>query len=183
MANESKLPTPVDWDELYPGRFIKAGDFKGKVVTLKISAVQIDKLVGDKGEQVKGVLSFEKTEKQLALNKTNGICLKAMFGRQVQEWVGKRVSLFAGNWNGEPAIRVHGSPDIPEDKAIEVSLPRKRPFNMVMHKVNLKGDAPAATQASAERAPATPQSSPAASPASTSERPRAHTGIDDDIPF
>lgn len=183
MAETKQLPTPVDWDELYPGRFIKAGDFKGKQVTLRISAVQIDELIGDKGKQIKGVLSFDRTEKQLALNKTNGICLKAMFGRHVQEWVGKRVTLFAGNWNGEPAIRVYGSPDIAEDKVVEVALPRKRPFDMRMHKVNLKGDAPAATQAPAAPAPALPQSSPAASPAPTPERPRAHTGIDDDVPF
>src|SRR5205085_5994632 len=79
------FPKPVDWDELYPGRFLKAVDFKGKTVTLKISEVKIEELVGDKGPQVKGVISFERTEKQWALNKTNGICLKEMFGRKVQE--------------------------------------------------------------------------------------------------
>lgn len=128
------LPKPVDWDELYPGRFIKASDFKGKNVTLKISAVKIEELVGDKGPQIKGVISFEKTEKQWALNKTNGLCLKAMFGRLVQDWVGRRVTLFASTWDGEQCIRVYGSPEIAQDTQVTVALPRKRPFDMTMHR-------------------------------------------------
>lgn len=138
MAEQAKVfPKPVDWDELYPGRFLKASDFKGKNVTLKIKEVNLEELVGDKGAQVKGVIAFEKTEKQLALNKTNGICIKEMFGKKVQEWVGKRVTLFASVWNGEECIRVFGSPDIAETKEITVSLPRKRPIAMTMHKVEL----------------------------------------------
>lgn len=137
---------PVDWDELYPGRFIKAGDFKGKKPTLRISEVRIEELVGDKGPQIKGVISFERTEKQWALNKTNGICLKGMFGRMVQDWVGKRVTLFAAVHDGEPCIRVWGSPDIERDMQLEIQLPRKRPTQMTMHK--MAGPAPVASQSS-----------------------------------
>lgn len=129
---------PVDWDELYPGRFIKASDLKGKNVTLTIAAVDLEELEGDKGKQIKGVVGFEKTEKQLALNKTNGICLKEMFGKKVQGWVGKRVTLMPSTWNGDDCIRVYGSPDMTEDKEIVVQLPRKRPIPMVMHKVEIK---------------------------------------------
>ena len=121
MAEQAKVfPKPVDWDELYPGRFIKASDFKGAQVTLKIKEVNLEELIGDKGAQVKGVITFDKTEKQLALNKTNGICIKEMFGKKVQEWVGKRVTLFASVWNGEDCIRVYGSPDISETREITV---------------------------------------------------------------
>ena len=134
-AEAKKLQKPVDWDELFPGRFIKAGDFKGKNVTLKIAGVKIEELVGDKGPQVKGIITFERTDKAWALNKTNGICLKAMFGRLVQEWVGKRVTLCADMWDGEQCIRVYGSPDIAQDLTVTVALPRKRPFDKVMHKV------------------------------------------------
>lgn len=141
-AQAKLLPVPVDWDELYPGRFLKASDFKGKPVTLRIASVKIEELVGDKGPQIKGVIGFEKTEKQWALNKTNGICLKDMFGKKVQEWVGKRVSLFPSTWDGEDCIRVWGSPDIEAEKVVVIALPRKRPFNMTMHKV----EAPTAVQ-------------------------------------
>lgn len=136
------LPVPVDWDELYPGRFLKAGDFKGEKVTLKIATVRIEELVGDTGPKIKGVIAFERTEKQWALNKTNGFCLRDMFGRKVQEWVGKRVTLFAGMWNGEEAIRVWGSPDIQAESEVTITLPRKRPFKMMMHKTLPKNAAP-----------------------------------------
>ena len=135
MEQPKVLPKPVDWDELYPGRFIKAADLKGKNVTLKIADIDLEELIGDKGKQVKGVISFEKTEKKLALNKTNGICLKAMFGKKVQEWIGRRVTLFPTRHGDDDAIRIYGSPEIAADIPVTVALPRKRPFEMTMHKV------------------------------------------------
>lgn len=135
MNEPKQLGTPTDWDQLYPGRFLKAGEFQGKKPTLTITTVKLEELVGDKGPQVKGVIGFRETPKLLALNKTNGICLKEMFGRHVQEWVGKRVTLFAGTWDGDECIRVWGSPDIASDREVAVQLPRKRPFKMMMHRV------------------------------------------------
>lgn len=148
METAKQLPTPVDWDQLYPGRFMKAGEFNGKKPTLTITAVKLDELEGTKGKQVKGIIGFKETEKALALNRTNGICIKAMFGRKVQEWVGKRVTLFAGTWDGEECIRVWGSPDIEADFEAKIELPRKRPFNMTMHKVvpNVRPVTPASNE-------------------------------------
>lgn len=145
MAADAKrvFDKPVDWDQLYPGRFMKAGEFNGRRVTLKITAVDLEELEGDKGKQVKGVVAFERTDKQWALNKTNGICLKEMFGRKVQDWVGKRVTLFADQWDGEECIRVWGSPDLSGDREIIIQLPRKRPMKKVMHKVELQPKADA----------------------------------------
>jgi hypothetical protein len=138
MDTPKKLPKPVDWDELYPGRFLKAADFKGNKVTLRIADVNLEELVGDKGPQIKGVIAFNGTDKQLALNKTNGICLKAMFGKKVQEWVGKRITLFPTTYNDDDCIRVWGSPDIADEMNVDVQLPRKRPFKMTMHRVDLQ---------------------------------------------
>lgn len=148
MSESKSLPKPVDWDQLYPGRFLKAGEFLGRKVTLTIADVELDELEGDKGKKVKGVLSFRETARQLCLNRTNGICLKAMFGRKLAEWEGKRVTLFPGNWNGEECIRVWGSPDIPKDEEIIIDLPRKKPVKMTMHRV-VKG----AEKAAPEREP------------------------------
>jgi hypothetical protein len=133
-AQPKVLPKPVDWDELYPGRFLKVGELKGKHVTLKIADVDLEELIGDKGAQTKGVISFEKTPKKLALNKTNGLCLREMFGKTLANWIGKRVTVFPSQWNGEDCIRIWGSPDIAEDKDITIQLPRKRPMAMTMHK-------------------------------------------------
>lgn len=140
MNEERKRKKPVDFDELYPGRFIKAGELRGNKVTLTIADVDLDDLVGEDGKpKVKAVISFRETEKQLVLCKTNGICLKAMFGKELSKWLGKRVTLFPGQWNGEPATRIWGSPDIEQEFEVPVALPRRRPFNMTMARVT-KGD-------------------------------------------
>lgn len=134
------LKKPVDWDELYPGRFLKAGELQGKKVSLTISDIDLDELEGDQGKKVKGIVSFKETTKQIPLNKTNGICIRAMFGRKLMDWVGKRVTLFEGQWNGEPCIRIWGSPDITRDEDVMVTLPRKKPIKMTLHRV-VKGGA------------------------------------------
>lgn len=134
---------PNTFDQLYPGRFLKAGLFEGKQVTLAIRDYDREELQGEKGPEVKVVLKFtnprtgEDLEQQLVCCKTNGLCLKAMFGDQLQNWIGKRVTLFPSTWNGEPAIRVWGSPDIAADMQINVVLPRKKPIPMLMHKVEV----------------------------------------------
>lgn len=124
---------PVDFDELYPGRFLKAGtlgDLEKKPLT--IIDVDTDELEGNKGRQVKGIVTFKEVPQGLCLNKTNGLCLKAMFGRKVRDWNGKRVALFVGEWAGDVCIRIWGSPDIEADIEAEIALPRKKPFNMTM---------------------------------------------------
>jgi hypothetical protein len=139
---EAPLPKPTVWDQLYPGRFLKAGELLGRKVTLTITDVSLDRLVGDDSKKkVKGILTFKETEKQLALCKTNGICIKAMFTAQLANWTGKRITLFEDTWNNEPCTRVWGSPDIPQDLEVEISLPRRRPFKKTMHKMTGRGAA------------------------------------------
>lgn len=129
------MKKPVDWDELYPGRFVKAGELGDRRVTVTIRDVTLEELIGEDGTRQRGVVSFDETPKQLVLNKTNGICLRELFGRKLPEWIGKRVTLFAGQWNGEPCVRVWGSPDIDADRQVEIRLPRRKATMMTMHKV------------------------------------------------
>ena len=144
QPNEEKPTTPVDWDELYPGRFLKAGQLGERKITLTIAAVIVDKLIGDDGQpKKKGVISFAGTEAQWALNRTNGLCLLEMFGRKPQEWIGHKVTLYqgkveSGSQRGEPAIRVWGSPELERDRDVEISLPRKRPFKVTLHATRRK---------------------------------------------
>lgn len=125
---------PVDYDELYPGRFLKSGAFaEWEKKPLTIIDVDTDELEGDKGKKTKGTIAFKEVPQQLALNSTNGQCIKGMFGRTLKDWYGKRIALFVGEWAGEPALRLWGSPDIDADIEVEIKLPRKRPFKMTMH--------------------------------------------------
>lgn len=133
---ERKYAKPVNYDQLYPGRFIKAGELLGKKVTLTIRDVDLEGLVGDDGkEKAKAVVFFKETAKAMVCCKTNGVCLKEMFGPQLADWIGKKVTIFPDTWNGEPAIRIWGSPDLEADKEVTVTLPRRRPFKKVLHRV------------------------------------------------
>ena len=44
------IKKPSVFDQLYPGRFIKAGELLGKKVTLTIADVNLEELVGDDGK-------------------------------------------------------------------------------------------------------------------------------------
>jgi hypothetical protein len=133
-----KRPKPVDFDQLYPGRFIKSGELLGKKVTLTITAVDLEDLEGGDGtKKAKAIISFDETEKKMVACKTNGICIREMFGKVLAAWIGKRVTIFPDTWNGEPCIRVWGSPDIEADKEVEITLPRRRPFKKIMHRIEL----------------------------------------------
>lgn len=132
----AKTKEVTDFDQLYPGRFIKSGDLEGRDITLTISHVHLEELEGTT-KQMKGILTFKETPRQFVLNKTNGESIKAMFGRKVPEWVGKRVTFYAAKIESDladVAIRVRGSPDLEHDITFTLNLARKRPRAMTMKK-------------------------------------------------
>lgn len=132
---------PVVAADLNPGRFIKAESFNGKRCTYKIAAIpEMEELEGkDSKKQVRGIVSFVGVELKWVLNTTNIVCLTAMFGKVLAGWVGKRVTLFEGQHDNAPAIRVWGSPDIAGEMEVLIALPRRRAYNMTMHRVVLGG--------------------------------------------
>lgn len=157
MTEPRKLPKPTVYDQLYPGRFLKAAELLGKKVTLTISDVDLEELEGDDGKRVKAIVSLKETEKKLVLCKTNGMCLREMFGKQIAGWIGKRITLFEDQWNGEPATRIWGSPDIAADLEVDIALPRRRPFKKTMHRAVIasRANAGATTAKAAGAAPDT----------------------------
>lgn len=136
------MSKPTVYDHLFPGRFLKAGLLLGKKVTLSIKDVDTEQLEGEDGKkQVKAILSFKETPMQHVMPKTNALCLKAMFGQNLADWVDKRITIFESTWNNEPCIRVWGSPDIEADMKVTIQLPRRRPFDMTLHAVKSKSQA------------------------------------------
>jgi hypothetical protein len=133
----TKHPKPTSYDQLYPGRFIKAVELLGKKVTLTIADVELEDLEGDDGKKTKALVRFKESPKMLVLCKTNGLCVKEMFGKEIANWIGKRITIFEDIWNSEPATRVWGSPDIPADLEVTIALPRRRPFQKILRKVEL----------------------------------------------
>ena len=120
----------MDFDKLFPARFLKAGEFAGKDVTLTIAGVRLEELESQKGKETKAIVGFRETKKQLVLNKTNALCVRAMFGRETDAWVGKRVTFYPAAiqfQDSDLAIRVRGSPDLKAPVTFELKLPRKQP--------------------------------------------------------
>lgn len=137
----------MDFDELFPGRFLKSGEFKGKDVHLTIKGIRLEDLPQEKGgTRVRGIISFHETPKELVLNRTNGESIKAMFGRNTDDWIDKSVTFYPAphvdSFTGEKgtAIRVRGSRDIPRDVRFDLRLPRRRPIPMVMKAIPRKGN-------------------------------------------
>ena len=95
MSDQDTTKKVSSYDDLYVGRFLKAGNLKGRQVTLKIAAVWTEELTGERGASRKAIVSFEKTDMQHVMPKINGTCLKAMFGGDVTQWIGKRVTFWA----------------------------------------------------------------------------------------
>lgn len=141
----------VNFDDLYPGRFLKAGNLHGKHVTLTIASVDREELVGDDGKpSTKATMQFKETKLGLVLCKTNGLLIREMFGASLAAWVGRRVTIGPDTWNGEPCIRVMGGPDLATDCTCTVTLPRRKPFQ---RKLTKTAAPKAATEPAATREP------------------------------
>jgi hypothetical protein len=132
----------LDFSDLYPGRFIKAGNLHGKPATFTIKSIEREELQGERGMEPKIILHFEETPLALVLPKINAVCIKAMFGPNVPGWVGKRITLYGTTKimplptkKDEPCIRIWGSPDISEPINAEWTPPRRRPIVQVLQPV------------------------------------------------
>lgn len=173
----------MDYDLLFPGRFIKSADLRGKDATVTITGILTEELPQANGApRLRGIVSFAETKKGLVLNRTNAECLKGMFGRETDVWIGKRVTLFPAPFNDPfggdqtTCLRIRGSPDLERDTPVEVKLPRKRPATVVMKATGKK------TKAAAPKA-----SPPPAAPITTDGEPPDDVPLPgatpDDIPF
>jgi hypothetical protein len=154
--HEQPRAKPTNYDELFPGRFLKAGLFLGQTPTYTIKDVELESLPQDDGKtRDRGIVSFRETQLGIVLNSTNGQCLKAMFGTAVRSWIGKRITLCTEK-DRDPcgkgmvdAIRIAGSPDLDTDMTIEVKMPRRKPKARTLRKT---GD-PTASRQAAQRKP------------------------------
>ena len=79
--------------DLYPSRYLKAEDIKGKDRTLTIKGITMEPLGQEKDE--KPVLTFTNSDKQLVLNKTNGLVVASLYGEDTDAWIGKHITIFA----------------------------------------------------------------------------------------
>jgi hypothetical protein len=121
----------MSFDQLYPGTYLKAGEFEGRAVTLTIKTITREMLSnGSGGEEPAVTVAFAETEKQFVMNKTNAVSLRAMWGDDSGEWIGKRVTLHpvkdeSGLSDSGLCIRVKGSPELEKPLKFKARLGRK----------------------------------------------------------
>jgi hypothetical protein len=118
----------MDYETLFPGRFLKGVDLKGPVTAV------IKDTVGEEIDgKLKAVISFEGAKKQFVCNRTNAEAIRLMFGRDTTAWVGHRITLaaiempdpFSGGTATITPLRVIGSPEIDKPMSAEVKRGRK----------------------------------------------------------
>lgn len=154
------------FDQLYPGRFLKAGDVSERP-TLTIVAIHMEELINEKGPKQAAIIRFGEDKRELVLNKTNGMLIRAMFGPDLANWRGKKLTLYREDKvqfgaKTVSAVRVYGSPDIGENIPCEVKHPKKKAQLWTLHATG------------AAKAPVTPK--PAAK--TLTDEQRAHvTGL------
>jgi hypothetical protein len=82
-------------DEVFPSKYLKAADLKGKPLVVTIEAADLEHLKNGKGEeQGKTVLSFVGVRKTLPLNMTNWDAVAAICGDDTADWPGKKIELY-----------------------------------------------------------------------------------------
>jgi hypothetical protein len=99
----------TDIEELLPSKHLKAADFLAGDAEATIKSYERGVEVGMRKEE-KTVLHFEGYKKGLVLNRTNATLIAGMHGTDVDQWIGKKIVLYATTtpFGGEikPCIRV-----------------------------------------------------------------------------
>jgi hypothetical protein len=87
----------TDFRKLYDKEYLYAFDLGGKPATLTIEKVIRGTLVGEGGKSnKKPVIYFKegKEKKGLACNITNGRAIASMYGVNIEDWIGKRITIY-----------------------------------------------------------------------------------------
>jgi hypothetical protein len=83
-------------EELFPSKYLKAADLKGKAVVVNIASAPIETLKTPNGsEERKTVLYFSNgAKKVLPLNRTNWDSVASICGENSDDWPGQEIELF-----------------------------------------------------------------------------------------
>lgn len=86
--------------EAFPSKNLKAEDLHGRQVSVTIESYERQEFRED---GLKPVLSFVGKDKGFVLNKSNATSIKAIYGDEMDGWIGKKIILFptTTNYRGE----------------------------------------------------------------------------------
>lgn len=89
---------------------------KDRPVTMTIKNVINEKVTSQRGTEIKTTVHFEERPKALILNKTNAKQIADFFGGETDDWIGKKITLYAeeGTWFGKHGYAVRVSEKLPK---------------------------------------------------------------------
>lgn len=128
------------------GTYITAAELVGKEPTLTISRVTLEKVESLKASDDAGagkmkdrvIVYFKesKSDRGWLLNRTNAECIKELWGRETEDWIGHKLTLHTTQVRVgpkvEPGIRVKGTPEIDKPRTFDLRLPRKKPIPVTL---------------------------------------------------
>lgn len=148
--------TITDWRTLASNsETLNAADLQ-RDMTVKIESVvgglfESDEEAGKKKKASKyALISFVGAHKKLGAKPLNCQLLEAMWGKDVEGWIGHYVTIgpdvveeqMKGPLCGKPCVRVKGSPELTERRTVNIIMPQKRPFTRVLTPTPKMGGAP-----------------------------------------
>lgn len=107
----------TDYRRLYDSEYIASWDLE-KDTTLTVAKVVGGEVGGQQGRPVtkKPIVYFQEAKKPMILNKTNGKTIAAMYGKDTEQWVGKKITLYVGQCDvaGETMDCLRIRPGVPK---------------------------------------------------------------------
>lgn len=113
---KERIEMDIYGTELFP--YIAGEMLAGKgSVTLTIKDVRNEELRSSRGADQKPVVYFKERDKGLVLNKTNAKQIARLYGRETNDWRGKKISIYAqeGEWFGEKGYAIRIADTIPQN--------------------------------------------------------------------
>lgn len=121
------------WELEFPTKYVRGADLKSRDATVTISDIEPGhELKGSNGEKDTGlVLYFAETKKMMVVNKTNAKTIAGMYGNELTEWIGKRITLYPEHVSAfgsmHEAIRVRPKKPAAKVQAVRQAVRQEEP--------------------------------------------------------
>lgn len=109
-----------DYRKFFDKELLGAWDLPDRDVVVTISTAGGGELTGAGGRKTKKpIITFVGKEKKFAVNATNGKAIAGLYGVFVQDWVGKKISLYktTTQMGGETMDCIRVRPQAPQQSA------------------------------------------------------------------
>lgn len=125
--------TEPTWQALFTGKYLASADLGDREPTVKIERIEVETVEDEKkGPRERWIMYVANGRKGILLNRTNCVLIAAILNTdKPKEWIGHQVTFGVRDvpFGAEivKGLRVVGSPELTEPKAVTIKLPKKKP--------------------------------------------------------